>query len=278
MGVRFSCSFEHSRPRRDTLNAREQAVYDALYAGMASYRKRIALPRGASVAIVGKLFNKVKSDNPELFFVRALNTLSTMGGMAHAAEPVYRFDAATAQRTLEAIECATGDVVRRMRGTSDLQAVRTAHDWLAGHFAYRDGQLDYAHEAAGPLAFGVGVCDGVSKAFKYLCDRCGIACAVVAGTSHSGEHALRRAGARAITQEGPHAWNLVALRDRSGAAQWFHLDVTYDSRSAGGEVLHDFFCLSDAAIAADRTPDADPPLPRCPRSLADYPDISMFLR
>lgn len=233
---------------------------------------------GAAGAVVGKLFNEVKSDNPELFFVRALSTLSTMGGMAYAAEPAYRFGASTAQRTLEAMGRATDDVVRRMRGTSDLQAVRTAHDWLAGHFAYRDGQLDHAHEAAGPLAFGVGVCDGVSKAFKHLCDRCGIACAVVTGASHSGEHALRRAGARAVTQEGPHAWNLVALRDRSGTAQWFHLDVTYDSRSAGGAVLHDFFCLSDAAIAADRTPDADPPLPRCPRSLADYPDISMFLR
>lgn len=57
--------------------------------------------------------------------------------------------------------------------------------------------------------YGIGVCEGISKAFKYLCDKVGIKSGIVIGNV-KGEVAA-------------HAWNQICIE---GA--WYNIDVTFD--------------------------------------------------
>lgn len=50
------------------------------------------------------------------------------------------------------------------------QTLRALHDWLVEHAAFADEDESHSHEAPNALLFGIGVCEGVTKALKYLCD------------------------------------------------------------------------------------------------------------
>ena len=66
-----------------------------------------------------------------------------------------------------------------------------------------------------PLFTGKGtfVCEGYAKAFKILCDRFGIGCALVSGN-----------GMTSASSGGPHMWNYVRMPD----GKWYGVDATWD--------------------------------------------------
>ena len=44
---------------------------------------------------------------------------------------------------------------------------RAIHDYIVKSVVYKDVEAPYSHEAPGALLYGIGVCEGISKAFKY---------------------------------------------------------------------------------------------------------------
>ncbi len=67
--------------------------------------------------------------------------------------------------------------------------------------------LGNEHNVCGALLDGKAVCDGYSKAFQLLCNRLGIECTVVEGTS----------------KDESHMWNCVKIE-----GEWYHTDVTWN--------------------------------------------------
>ena len=118
-------------------------------------------------------------------------------------------------------------------GMSDLQKALVLHDYLTQHIAYdylnfMAGTVpDESYTAYGALAKGVAVCEGYSKAYQVLLERCGIDAVMVSSLDMN------------------HGWNLVKLD-----GSWYHADVTWDDPAPDtvGRANHTFFLLSDGAM------------------------------
>lgn len=112
------------------------------------------------------------------------------------------------------------------------------NDWFTENCSYNtDG--GNKHSAYGALINGEAVCDGYSHAFQLLCNRLGVTCTVVEGTSEFNSDA-----------EDGHMWNCVKLGE-----SWYHIDVTWnDSSNAECGVEHYFYVnLNDEQIALDHS-------------------------
>lgn len=130
---------------------------------------------------------------------------------------------------------------------SEYDQVKAFHDYLVNNTTYQDGAS--SHDAAGPLLYGLAVCDGYAKALDLLCYLSGIECVRITGKSR-----------------GDHAWNKVKVD-----GNWYNIDVTWDDpvTNYGPVLRYDYFLISDSAIARDHTQDANPYWPAAP---ADWPE------
>lgn len=85
--------------------------------------------------------------------------------------------------------------------------------------------------------FGRGVCDGFSKALKFILDGLSIPCFVVSGTATDPQTGLNES----------HAWNIVKI-DNS----WVHIDLTFDATISQSSVIrHDYFGLNTQMVSMD---------------------------
>lgn len=262
--------FAPRRPRSGVL----REAYDAVLDGLLEYRENIRMPGGVGTDDLKDMFNLVKSDYPELFYVRSAKIVRAgLSERSLTLRPDYLLDERLTLAVLEAMVRETDEVVRSVRGSRSAVSSGTfghgdcvddlavLHDWLAQRFSYEDDGFPYAHEAAGPLVYGLGVCDGVSRAMKFLCDRCGIACCVVSGEAYPSAD-------RSCELE-PHSWNLVRT-DSGGGNAWSNVDVTFDAGISHGIVRHDYFCRSDVEISGSHRRDEPSVLPAGTSSRSYY--------
>lgn len=109
---------------------------------------------------------------------------------------------------------------------TDVQKVLIVHDYMVLHNIYdMETTADNSnYNAYGPLAKGMGVCEGNSMAFKYIMEQLGIECYLV----HSDQK--------------EHMWNKVII---DGEA--YNVDLTRDDGGWDrlGRVWHDAFLVSD---------------------------------
>lgn len=97
----------------------------------------------------------------------------------------------------------------------------------------------YSHEIIGPLGHGVGVCEGIAKVVKILCDALGIWCIIAISEANPEKKIKYR-----------HAWNIVRINGK-----YYHLDATFDNTLGHGErIRYDYFNLSDSQIFRDHEP------------------------
>jgi hypothetical protein len=81
----------------------------------------------------------------------------------------------------------------------------------------------------------VGVCEGIAKAVKILCDALKLPCIVVISENNPEKNIKYR-----------HAWNIIKIEGK-----WYHLDATFDNSLGKGEVRYDYFNLDDKQIFRD---------------------------
>lgn len=113
--------------------------------------------------------------------------------------------------------------------TTRYEILKDIHDYLCENVIYvLNGE--YAHEPYGALVEGEAVCEGYAKAFKLLCDKYDIPCALIIGEG--------------ITDSGsePHMWNYVQMQD----GKWYGVDVTWDDQSI---IYYDFFLSGSETVA-----------------------------
>ncbi len=126
---------------------------------------------------------------------------------------------------LSSINEVINSIVAGAQGKNRYDQVKHFHDEVAKLTEYNDAALDknpskdtewlYAWSPYGVFAQkaeGV-VCEGYARAFKMLCDRAGIPCALINGTGKGGAH----------------MWNAVQMEDRN----WYGVDVTWDDQDWG---------------------------------------------
>lgn len=221
------------------LGSEKQKIYIDLMNGYLAQKNSISV-RIKNVDDMWDVHRAVCYDIPELFYIK--NVKASVNPILHTVQiyPEYRFDEETRKNILNQMEKDSKMFIGRISMLSDSEKVKQIHDYLIRSVEYRDVDAPYSHEAPGILLYGIGVCEGISKAFKYLADRVGIDSIVAIGDSSSEAN---------IGDDVGHAWNIVYVDDCP-----YHLDITFDySISTEKVVRYDYYLLSDSQIAVDHT-------------------------
>jgi hypothetical protein len=216
----------------------ERAAYEAMYAGFLRMDKVIRIPRLPGEAL-SRIFFQVRLDNPMIFYVTSFSYRYGLEATHAELLPVYLFEKSRILEHKKAIEARVNRLIRPMQGKSEEERERFIHDFICDHVRYDKLEKPYSHEVIGPLTNGVGVCEGIAKTVKLLCDGLGLDCIVVICDADRANGVKYR-----------HAWNEVKL-----GGGWYHLDVTFDlSLCACGIKRYDYYNLSDQAVFRDHRP------------------------
>lgn len=224
----------------------EQEVYRTLEEGLEQVRPSIVVPR-----LEGKRFGEVlfqlRLDCPALFYVTGASYRAHPAGNHLEVLPQYLFPKAKILTHRKAIAARVERLCRPLQHQSPWEQEQAIHDLLCTTVRYDKLKKPYSHEVIGPLTQGVGVCEGIAKSVKLLCDTLAIWCMVVLSEA---------APERGIKYR--HAWNLVKLD-----GQYYHLDATFDNTlSQSGELRRDYLNLDDRQLFRDHLP-ALYPVPPC---------------
>ena len=153
--------------------------------------------------------------------------------------PEYLFDKGKVKEHQRALSARVEKLVRPVRGMSDWEKERYIHDFICENVRYDKLKKPYSHEIIGPLGQGVGVCEGIAKSVKVLCDALGLWCVIAISEANPEAGVKYR-----------HAWNILKLD-----GQYYHLDATFDgSLSHDGVVRRDYFNLDDSRLFRDHQP------------------------
>ncbi|MGN1299103.1 MAG: transglutaminase domain-containing protein [Candidatus Scatovivens sp.] len=112
-------------------------------------------------------------------------------------------------------------------GGSEYTKIKSIHNYLIDNIEYDQTiSRPNIYNIYGALIDGFTVCEGYSKAFKYILDEIGIDCMFVCGV-----------GTDSDGQQENHAWNYVKLN-----GNWYAIDVTWDDPIIiGGRMLTDSY-------------------------------------
>ena len=150
--------------------------------------------------------------------------------------PQYRFDKGKIQTHQKALAARLDRLCRPAMGLNEGEKERYVHDFICRNVRYDKLKKPYSHEILGPLGQGVGVCEGIAKAVKCLCDRLGVWCIVALAENNPDKGIKYR-----------HAWNVVRLGDA-----YYHLDATFDNSLGSAELVrYDYFNLDDRRLFRD---------------------------
>lgn len=220
------------------LNKAEQSAYLAMKNGLISLEKSFLVP-GLEGRVLTDLYFKLRLDCPEIFYTTGFRCRRYPGSGNVELVPDYLFDRAKIKEQQKAMKARLEKLVRQAPKGSEWEKEQYVHDFICQNVRYDKLKKPYSHEITGPLGQGVGVCEGIAKAVKMLCNALGIWCIVVISEANPEKQIRYR-----------HAWNIV----RIGRA-CYHLDATFDNTLGKKEVLrYDYFNLDDKRLFRDHEP------------------------
>ena len=220
------------------MNKQQQAVYHAMKTGIQSLAPSFPCPRMEGKELTD-VFLKLRLDCPEIFFVSGFHFRYYPDSANVELSPEYLFDKNKIKDHQKAMKARVEKLVRPAVTVAELEKEQYVHDFICQNVRYDKLKKSYSHEILGPLGQGVGVCEGIAKTVKILCDQLGIWCIVVISEANPEKNIKYR-----------HAWNIVKI----GGA-YYHLDATFDNTlSHMGPVRYDYFNLDDGKVFRDHEP------------------------
>lgn len=224
----------------------EQAAYHAMKTGFTALSPAFPVPRLEN-SVLSDICFKLRLDCPEIFYVTGFSYRFYRQADHVELVPEYLFDKGKIKEHQKALSARVAKLARPAEKLSPLEKEQYVHDLICRNVRYDKLKKPYSHEIIGPLGQGVGVCEGIAKSVKILCDALGLWC-VIAISEAAPEQGIKYR----------HAWNIVKLD-----GQYFHLDATFDnSLGQDGVIRYDYFNLDDKRLFRDHQP-AVYPLPVC---------------
>ena len=217
------------------LNKAQQAAYHAMKNGLQALASSFQVPllEGRELS---DIYFMLRLDCPEIFYtVKFKYRYYPDSGNAEIL-PEYLFDKNKIRAHQKAMKSRVEKLARPALKFSETEKEQYIHDFICQNVRYDKLKKPYSHEIIGPLGQSVGVCEGIAKSVKILCDALGIWC-IVALSEANPEKGIKYR----------HAWNVVRI-----GGKYYHLDATFDNTLGGGERLrYDYFNLSDKQIFRD---------------------------
>ncbi len=160
---------------------------------------------------------RLRLDCPELFYVTGFSYRVHPAAATVELLPQYRFDKGKIQTHQKALAARLDRLCRPAMGLNEGEKERYVHDFICRNVRYDKLKKPYSHEILGPLGQGVGVCEGIAKAVKCLCDRLGVWCIV------------------ALAENNPDKGSVPpCLECGAPGDAYYHLDATLTTRWIGG--------------------------------------------
>ena len=213
--------------------------------GLAALRPAFPVPRLEGREL-GDVLARLRLDCPELFYVTGFSYRVHPAAATVELRPQYRFDKGKIQTHQKALAARLDRLCRPAMGLNEGEKERYVHDFICRNVRYDKLKKPYSHEILGPLGQGVGVCEGIAKTVKALCDAVGL----------PGIVALSEAAPEIGVRYRP-TWNVVP-----GAGQRDRVDATFDNSLQRGMKRYDYCNLDDRHIFRDHQR-LGLPLPEC---------------
>lgn len=226
-----------------------QSAYHAMKMGFTALSPAFPVPKLENRAL-SDIFFQLRLDCPEIFYVTGFTYRFYPGADHVELVPEYLFDKGKIKGHQKALSARVEKLARPARPMNDWEKARYIHDFICENVRYDKLKKPYSHEIIGPLGQGVGVCEGIAKSVKILCDALGLWC-VIAISEANPEVGIKYR----------HAWNILKLE-----GQYVHLDATFDnSLSHDGVIRYDYFGLDDSRLFRDHQPVVYP-VPACTKN------------
>lgn len=248
---------------KEKLSEKEVECYNLLLDGFMKYEQSIPY-KNLEVKQIERIYEALKFDVPQLFFVKRITCQHMPILRCGWVVPQYRFSKVETYATLDAIQCKIDEIQKNVAYKSKYEKEKFIHDYICSSVKYDYTFKESSFECVGPILFGKGVCEGISKATKLLLDSVGIDSLIVHGASKNQQvHNL---------SDNSHAWNMVRIDNLN-----YHLDVTFDLSVMAHDVLrYDYFNLSNQDILIDHIYEHTA-YPSCITSRDYYVEHNMYM-
>lgn len=238
----------------------KQNTYRAMLAGLMDLSDEILLPQVPTTDgnWLYDVFFQLRLDHPEIFWAVGFKYHHYKDSPNLILIPEYIFDKNKIREHKKALHARVEKLVRPAAKFSEWDKEKYVHDFICENIRYDKLKKPYSHEIIGPLGHGVGVCEGIAKSVKILCDALGVWC-VIAICGNNPEKGIKYR----------HTWNIVRIN-----GQYYHLDATFDNTLGRNEddsvsIRYDYFNLDDKNIFRDHEP-LIAPAPACPDGSHSY--------
>ena len=203
----------------------KQTAYRVMLRGLLDLADEIQIPQipEPAGAWLYDVFFQLRLDHPEIFWATGFKYRYFLDSTNLIFVPEYMFEKNKIREHQKALAARVEKLVRPAEKLSELEKEQYVHDFICENVHYDKLKKPYSHEIIGPLGHGVGVCEGIAKSVKVLCDALGVWC-MIAICGNNPEKGIKYR----------HTWNIV----RRLVGSYYHLDVTFDnSRLESGMVM-----------------------------------------
>lgn len=217
-----------------------------LYMNIAENAQRmVSVPFKVEGELTGKqIFEAVqayKNDHPEVFWL--LNETSYLFDNGYTTVYIFfnsNMDSVERKEAKEKFNSAVEKILSKAPAdASDYEKELFVNNYLVDNCEYdydaidRKKILNNENDAYGALVDKKAVCEGYARAFQLLCNRLGIDCVTMSGT----------------TDGGSHAWNCAMLDN-----EWYQVDVTWNDTEKQDSIVENFyFNLTDEQMYSNHT-------------------------
>ena len=219
------------------MNKMQQAAYHAICQGVLQMEKEIQVPRMSGEELYNVFF-QMRLDHPEIFWATGFKYRYYQESPNIQFLPEYLFDQAKVKEHQKAMKSRVEKLARPAQKLSESEKEKYIHDFICENVKYDKLKKPYSHEIIGPLGQGVGVCEGIAKAVKVLCDELGVWCMIAICGNNPDKGIKYR-----------HTWNIVRINGK-----YYHLDATFDNTLGNDkkEIRYDYFNQIGRASCRER--------------------------
>ena len=200
------------------MNRTEQSAYHAMKTGLTALAPSFTVPRLENRELAD-IFFRLRLDCPEIFYGTGFHYRFYQNSGSVEMIPEYLFDKGKVKDHQKAMKARIAKLARPAESLTEWEKERYIHDFICTGVRYDKLKKPNSHEIIGPLGQGVGVCEGIAKTVKILCDSLGIWCMIAISEANPEKNIKYR-----------HAWNIVRIGGR-----YYHLDATFDNSLGHGE-------------------------------------------
>lgn len=165
------------------MNKVEKAVYHAIKTGLLNIESSFLVPRMEGKEL-GDIFFKLRLDHPEIFYAVGFRYRFYENALNVEFIPEYLFEQSKIKEHQKAMKGRVDKLIRPARHLSELEKELYIHDFICENVRYDKLKKPYSHEIIGALGHGVGVCEGIAKTVKILCDALQVWCIIAISDSN----------------------------------------------------------------------------------------------